>query len=110
LGEHIMPCDSIPRILPTLIVNGASPSRSGQRRPGQHQRDFVAGLEVLRAAHDLAFALAVIDAADGELVGIRMLVAGDDLRDDHAFEFAAELLDPLDLEAEQGEAAGQFFG
>src|ERR1035437_9040031 len=28
-GEHIMPCDSTPRILPTLIVKGGSPGLAG---------------------------------------------------------------------------------
>ena len=34
-GEHIMPCDSTPRILPTLMVNGASPGFAGRVAPGR---------------------------------------------------------------------------
>ena len=36
-----------------------------QRRAGQDERHFVARLEILRAADDLAFARAIVDAADG---------------------------------------------
>ena len=52
-----------------------------QRRAGQDERHLVTRLEILRAAHDLAFARAVVDAADGEFVGVGMLVARDDLGD-----------------------------
>src|ERR1035438_2753357 len=34
-GEHIMPCDSTPRILPTLIVKGGSPALAGRVLPGK---------------------------------------------------------------------------
>src|ERR1039458_9853787 len=34
-GEHIMPCDSTPRILPTLIVKGGSPGLHGRLWPGR---------------------------------------------------------------------------
>jgi hypothetical protein len=70
-----------------------------QGRAGQDERHLVAGLEILRAADDLAFARAVMDAAERELVGVRMLVARDDLGDDDAGKFAAEFLDALDFEA-----------
>ena len=53
---------------------------------------------------------AVVDAADGELVGVRMLVARDDLRDDDAVELAGDFLHALDFEAEHGEPLGQFLG
>ena len=105
-----MPCDSTPRILPTLIVKGASPGLAGRLCARQDQRHLVAGLEVLRPADDLALALAVIDAADGELVGVGVLVLGDDLGDDDAFEFAAELLHALDFDAEHRQPLGEFFG
>ena len=81
-----------------------------QRRAGQDERHFVAGLEILRAADDLAFARAVVDAAEGELVRAGMLVAGDDLRHDDAVERAGELLHALDFEAKHGEALGQLGG
>ncbi len=77
---------------------------------GQNQRDLVAGLEILRAANDLPFALAIVDAAEGKFVGIGMFVAGDDLGDDDAVKFAAEFLHALDFEAEHGEPFGQLFG
>jgi hypothetical protein len=82
------------------MVNGSlSPGLHRQRRAGQDQRHLVAGLEILRAANDLALARAVVHAADGKLVGVRMLVARDDLGHDHAVKIAAELLHALDLEA-----------
>ena len=73
--------------------------------PGQDQRHFVARLEIVRAADDLPLALAVVHPANGELVGIRMLVAGDDLGDDDPFEFAAEFLDAFDFDARAWSAA-----
>ena len=80
----------------------------GQAVARQDERHLVAGLEVLRAADDLALALAVVDPADGELVGVGVLVLGDDLGDDDAVEFAAELLDAFDLDAEHRQPLGQF--
>ena len=81
-----------------------------QRRAGQDERHLVACLEILRAADDLSFTRAVVHAADGELVGVRMLVARDDLRHDDAVERAGNFLHALDFEAEHGEPLGQFFG
>ena len=83
---------------------------AGQGVAGQNQRNLVAGLEILRAANDLALAAAVVDAAEGKFVGIGMFVAGEDLGDDDAVQFAADFLHALDFEAEQGETPGQFFG
>src|ERR1035441_591322 len=139
-GEHIMPCDSTPRILPTLIVKGGSPGLAGSVLPGKTRGTLSPALkfcapqtiwrsplpsltrqtvslsalgclslvmtwatttpsssppsfrsEVLRAANDLALALTIVDTADGELVGIGVLVLGDDLGDYYPIEFAAEL-------------------
>src|SRR5207244_8762304 len=59
-----------------------------QRSARQNKRNFVAWLEVVRTANNLAFAVTVVDAADRELVGIGVLVLGDDLRNDNAFKFA----------------------
>ena len=69
---------------------------------------LVAGVEILRAADDLALALAIGDPAKGELVSIGMLVLGNDLGDDDAFEFAAELFGALHLDTEHGEPLGEF--
>jgi hypothetical protein len=88
----------------------ASRRVGGEGGAGQDERDFVAGLEVLGAADDLAFALAVVDAADGEFIGVGMFVAGDDLGDDDAFELAGEFADLLDLGAEHGEPFGEVLG
>ena len=82
----------------------------GQGLAGQDQRDFVAGLEVLRAADNLPLASPVIDAAKGELVGIGMFVARDDLSDNYPFKLAAELLRALDFQAEHGQFFRQLFG
>jgi hypothetical protein len=86
------------------MVNGSlSPGFIGKRRAGQDERDFVARLEILRAANDLAFARAVVDLAERKFVRTRMLVARDDLRHDDAVERAGNLLHALDFEAEHGE-------
>ena len=81
-----------------------------ERCAGEDERDLVAGLEILGAADDLPLAGAVGHAADGELVGVRMLVAGQHLRDDDAGELPADLLHAFDLEAEHREPFGEFFG
>jgi hypothetical protein len=81
------------------------------RRAGwQDERHLVARLEILRAADDLPLARAVIHAAERELVGVGMLVAGDDLRDHDAVERGGNLLHALDLQAEHGEPLGQLLG
>ena len=79
-----------------------------QRVAGQNKGNLVAGLEILRAANDLPFAVAVVDAAEGELVRVGMFVAREDLCDDDAVQFAAYFFHALDFEAEQGEPLGQF--
>src|ERR1039457_993992 len=81
-----------------------------QREVWQDERDFVAGLVVLRAANDGALVLAVVDLADGELVRAGHGVAREDLGDDDAVELAAGFVDALDFEAEQGEPLRQFLG
>jgi hypothetical protein len=65
---------------------------------------------ILRAANDGALAGAVVDAAHGQFVRAGHGVAREDLRGDDAGEFAAELLDALDFQAEHGEPLGQFLG
>src|SRR5882762_1288468 len=81
-----------------------------QRSSRQDKRHLVAGFEILRATYDLALALAVIDAADGELVRIGMLVARDDLRHHDAVEFTSDLVDAFDLKAEHREPLAEFLG
>ena len=87
-----MPKDSTPRILPFLIVK-VPPSPSGKTVP------MVADLERFRAGEDFA---------DGEVVGVLVLAAGDDLRDDHAVRDLADGFDLLDLKARHGERVGEF--
>ena len=82
----------------------------GQGGARQNERHLVAGLEILRPADDLPLALAVIHPANGELVGIRVLVFGDDLGDDDAFKLAAELLHAFDLDADHRQPLGEFGG
>ena len=86
------------------MVTGGWPGLAGRVLAGQNQRHFVAGLEILRAANNLPLAVSVVDAAEGQLVGVGMFVAGDDLGDDDAVEFAAEFLHTLDFQAEHGQA------
>ena len=81
-----------------------------QREVRQDERDFVAGFVVLRAANDDAFAFAIVDFADGELVRAGHRVAREDLGDDDAFELAADFVDAFGFEAEHGEPFGQFLG
>src|SRR5688572_16913864 len=80
------------------MVNGSlSPGFIGSDAPG-------------RMSGTLSPANAGVDAAKCQLVGVRMVVARDDLRHDDALELAAKLLHALDFEAEHGEALGQFLG
>ena len=82
----------------------------GQGGAGQDQWNFVPGLEVVSAADNLPFAFAVVDAVEGKFVRVRVFVAGDDLRDDHAFEGAGDFLNAFDLDPEHGQPLGEFFG
>jgi hypothetical protein len=75
---------------------------------GKDQRHFIAGLEILGAADNLPFSAAILDAAERKFVGVGMLVAGKDLGDDDAVEFAAAFIDALDFQAEHGQALGKF--
>ena len=55
---------------------------AGQLRAGQGERRLVAVLEIFRAADDLAHAVAVVDLADAQAVGVRMRHGRKDLPDD----------------------------
>ena len=63
----------------------------------------------MRAANDLAFARAVVDATERKFVRARMFVARDDLRHDDAIECAGDFLHALDFEAEHGEPFDRLF-
>src|SRR5207248_1307729 len=75
----------------------------------ENERHLVPRLEVVRAAHDLPFPFAVIDAAERELVRVRMFVPRDDLRHNDPFKLSADLLDTFDLNADHRQPLGQFF-
>ena len=81
-----------------------------QREIRQDERDLVAGLVILCAANNGAFAFAIVDLANGELVRAGHGVAREDLGDDDAVERAGDFLHALDFEAEHGEPLGQFLG
>jgi hypothetical protein len=93
-----MPWESSPRSFRFLDDEVA-----GQLRAGQGERDLVALLEILRAADDLAHALAVVDLAEAQAVGVGMLHEGDDLADDEVRRVDAGGVDALDLRAGEGE-------
>ena len=73
-----------PANLAHLDGKGRLAGLRGQSGARQNERHFVPGFEILRPADDLPLALAVIHPANGELVGIGVLVFGDDLGDDDA--------------------------
>ena len=81
------------------IEAGAGDMRA---RPREHRHH--AGTRVGRAAHDLhRLAVAGLDHADFQLVGVRMLLGGDDARDREGRELLRLVLDALDFEADHGE-------
>ncbi len=83
---------------------------AGQHRARDGDGHAIAGIAVGRATHDGAHAavgLADIDGADGKLVGVGVLVAGEDVADDDVVEGGrAGADDLLDLKAEEGDSAG----
>ena len=81
----------------------------GQRRADERDRHLVAGLEVLRAAHDLQRLLAAdVDLGDPELVGLGVLRLLDDLTDDDVVERSTGTLGGLDGRAGQVEPIDEF--
>ena len=103
------PTSSSARIIPREACPRSSRSSSGwskigQERAGQRDGDRRAGLEVPRAADDLArVALPHVDLADAEPVGVRVRVDLEHAADEEAAEVAvhvrdADVDDALDLE------------
>ena len=106
-SARIIPRDSSPR-------SGRSSSgagKPGSSTPGKPDRDGGADPEVPGAADDLArLALPHVDLAELELVGVRVLVGGDDRADAQEREVVARVGDPdvddtVDLERRDGETA-----
>ena len=68
-----------------------------------------AGARIGRAADDLhRRAVAGVDHADAQPVGVRMLFGLDDARDDEAGVFGAGIFDALDLEADARQRLDDF--
>jgi hypothetical protein len=86
------------------------PEVAGQDGAGERHRHAVADLVVLGAADDRLHARGPqVDRADRELVGVRVLGAGQDLADhDGGERRGAGRRHVLHLEAEEGDGAGQF--
>ena len=81
---------------------------AGEFGAGEGDGDFVADLEVLGAADDLAVgALADVDLADGEFFGVGVLDGVFDLTDDDEVGVDAFLLDAFDFDAGEGEEVGE---
>src|SRR5205085_18951 len=77
-------------------------------RPGQSERNLVADLIIFRAANDLAHsAAAIIDLANAQPIGIRMLRGFLNLCDDDLLEIRTALFDSFDLDAAHGEQLRQ---
>ncbi len=83
---------------------------AGEDGAGERDGHAFAGVAIGRAADDGADAAvggADVDGADGELVGVGVFVAGEDLADDDIGELGrAGVDDLLDLEADEGDGAG----
>jgi len=93
-----MPLLSSPRILPALRSSLVRGCRGRARRRCLH-----AGPGVRRAADDLHDAVAGIDLAHPQLVGIGVLHCLDDVGGDEALELLGTIDHLLDLEAEHGQ-------
>ena len=77
---------------------------AGDEGAGEAEHALHAGARVGRAADDLdGFAVAGIDHADAQAVGVGMLLGGDDRGDDERLEQRRLVLDLLDLEPDHGE-------
>ena len=101
------------RNLPAKLRLAEGLVRPRQSSAGQGDRDRRAGPEVPRAADDLArLALAHVDLAELEPVGVRMLARLEHLADEKETEIAVEVRnaaahDPVDLAARQDELRRQ---
>ena len=73
--------------------------RSAASRP-ERQRNLVADFVIRRAANDLPFrSTAIIDFANGQAIGVRMLRRSRDLRNDHLVDLCAARFDPFGFDA-----------
>jgi hypothetical protein len=78
---------------------------------GESQGDFVAYLVVFCAADDLEdLAVAGVNFADAEAIGVGVLGGLEDLGDDDVGEVRAALVDGLDLDTGEGEEIDEFLG
>ncbi len=83
--------------------------RNDDAGPREHR--FHAAMCVGRAAHDLdGRAAPVIDHAELELVGVRMLLRRDDMRHDEILQTRAGVFHRLDFEADGGQTVGDRHG
>jgi len=84
---------------------------AGQRRPGQRHRHGLTGGDVGGAADDRALAVAGVDRADAQPVGVGMRVGAQHLADDEALgRRRADRADPLDLRPSHRQPLGQRAG
>ena len=80
---------------------------AGDEGARRHEHALHAGARIRRAAHDLdRLAVAGIDHADAQPVGVGMLLRLDDARDDERREKLCLVLDALDFEPDHGELVG----
>ncbi len=101
--RHSMPRLSTPRMLPTAERDVLA----GNEGAGRREHALHAGARIGRAAHDLdRLAVAGIDHADAQPVGIGMLLGLDHAGDDERRERLRLVLDALDLEPDHGELVG----
>ena len=88
-------------------ADGADLQRHGlarDERPRRHEHALHAGTRIRRAADDLnRLAVAGVDHADAQPVGVGMLLRLDHARDDERRQQLAFVLDALDLEPDHGE-------
>ncbi len=98
-----MPFETTPR---TGLASSVRPVPGMKVPIGREYADH-AGPRVGRAADDLQHALAGIDLADAELVGVGVLLGLDDAGDREGLELRRRILDAFDLEADGGERIGE---
>ena len=99
--QHAMRGDSADRRFLELCP-GLRDHDTGRAEHAHH-----AGARVRRAAHDLHLAVAGIDAADAQPVGVGMRLGCGDARDDKAVERGGAVRDPLDIVAEHDQPLDQ---
>jgi hypothetical protein len=82
-------------------------ARAGNARAGGREDALHARARVGRAADDLHLALARLDAADAQAVGVGMLRRLDDIADGEGRQRLRAVLDALDLEPDDGQLLAQ---